>query len=688
MRRPVRWAAFALLVPAAAVAAASCNPDPPGTPAPLPDRPAPTFSTRWTQAQRDSFYHLAEGSEVIPTSMVRALWSPATNRPLMAVPERFGLIFDPNSPDSLPVGVTNAETVDSRLFGVKMLGFNCSACHVAQISYKGQVLQVDGAPAHFNSDSLSSELQASIRWTLGSPVRVIQFLERWRHYAQQDAALLEAGGGTVEEGAAVYGRLRPDAEAPAGDTAQAAFRERLNALIAEEAARPGVDHGQGLGGRNDEPADLELRARYTALRDSMTIARVTGTRPDAVDALARKLGGDERRAEADLHDYVEDLVVSVRLLRDRLATIEKFFPSHDNHAVASARASMPPPTSPGPGRVDAFDVARNMIYVNDPVPVNAPVSFPFLWGFTRNVWLHYDANTNSVMERNIGQALGVGAVFDRYTAQSTLNPVNLHGLEMLARGIDPPAWPVAMFGPLDPAKMRRGEAVFNRECARCHFNGTQQMPFDSVYELSYIGTDSQRVINFAIPLADTSMIAGRPSPRLRPAPHFTTVVGPLLGKVKEQAYALFRVPPSRQAVMNGCANDTVWRTTRAWQSRPLSGIWATAPYLHNGSVPTLDDLLRPAAERPKTFVVGNPEYDPIKVGYVSALAPGRATSVYDTRVTGNGNGGHEYGTQLSQDDRMALLEYLKGHALPVIPKECVPGTGTAPPGRVPPRQAR
>jgi hypothetical protein len=688
MRLNVRGAAAALLLP---VAAASCNPFPSGPPAPLPDRPTPTFTTSWTPAQRDSFYHLAEGSEVIPTSMVRALWSPATNRPLMAVPERFGLIFDPNSPDSLPVGVTNAETVDSRLFGVKMLGFNCSACHVAQIRYQGKVLQVDGAPAHFNSDSLSTELQASIKWTLGSPVRVIQFLERWRHYAREDAALLNAGGGTVEEGAAVYDRLRPDAAGAADaarDTARLGFARRLHALIEEEAARPGVDHGRGLGGRNDEPADLELMARYRALRDSATIARVIGTRPDAVDDLARKVHADERRAEAHLHDYVEDLVVAVRLLKDRLATIEKFFPSHHNHAAVSAQASLAPPTSPGPGRVDAFDVARNMIYVNDPVPVNAPVSFPFLWGFTRNVWLHYDANTNSVMERNIGQALGVGAVFDRYTAQSTLNPVNLHGLEMLARGIDPPAWPVAMFGALDPAKQRRGETVFNRECARCHFNGNEQVPFDSVYELSYVGTDSQRVINFAIPLADTSMIAGRPSPKLSPAPHFTTVVGPLLGKVKAQAYALFRVPPSQQAVMNGCANDTVWRTTRAWQSRPLSGIWATAPYLANGSVPTLEDLLRPAAERPKTFIVGNPEYDPIKVGYVSARAPGRATSVYDTGLTGNGNGGHEYGTRLSQDDRMALLEYLKGHTLPVIPKTCVPGPGTRPPGRVPPRQTR
>jgi hypothetical protein len=338
--------------------------------------------------------------------------------------------------------------------------------------------------------------------------------------------------------------------------------------------------------------------------------------------------------------------------------------------------------------VDAFDVARNMIYVNDKVPVNAPVSYPWLWGFTRNVWLHYDANTNSVMERNMGQALGVGAVFDRYTAQSTLNPVNIHRLELLARGIQPPEWPAAVFGALDPAKVRRGEAVFARECAGCHFNGSGQVPFDSVYELWAVATDSTRPLNFALPLGDTSMIPNRPSPRLSPAPHFTAVVGPLLAKVKAQAYRLFHVPPAEQAVMNGCPNDTVWRTTRAWQSRPISGIWATAPYLHNGSVPTLYDLLRPAAERPDSFIVGNPAYDPVKLGYVSAPAPGRATSVFLTRVPGNDNGGHEYGTGMSEEERMALLEYLKGHTLPVIPKQCVPGPGTAPPGRTPRRAIR
>ena len=73
-------------------------------------------------------------------------------------------------------------------------------------------------------------------------------------------------------------------------------------------------------------------------------------------------------------------------------------------------------------------------------------------------------------------------------------------------------------------------------------------------------------------------------------------------------------------------------------------------------MPTLYDLLLPPAERPKTFAVGRLEFDPRKVGYVSA---GESPFVFDTRQTGNSSAGHEYGVTLSADDRWALVEYLK-----------------------------
>jgi hypothetical protein len=99
----------------------------------------------------------------------------------------------------------------------------------------------------------------------------------------------------------------------------------------------------------------------------------------------------------------------------------------------------------------------------------------------------------------------------------------------------------------------------------------------------------------------------------------------------------------------------------SYESRVLHGIWATAPYLHNGSVPTLAELLKPAAERVKKFKIG-PAYDVVNVG----LAAEQTQFNFELETTdcsdlnsGNSRCGHEFGTQLGPDEKRALLEYLK-----------------------------
>jgi len=111
-----------------------------------------------------------------------------------------------------------------------------------------------------------------------------------------------------------------------------------------------------------------------------------------------------------------------------------------------------------------------------------------------------------------------------------------------------------------------------------------------------------------------------------------------------------------------------------YKSRPLNGIWATAPYLHNSSVRNLYQLLSPVAERDVRFHLGSKEYDPVHVGYVNEKLTGGFEM--DTTLSGNHNTGHEFrdpppgappnarvkgvlGTALTHDERMALIEYLK-----------------------------
>ena len=100
---------------------------------------------------------------------------------------------------------------------------------------------------------------------------------------------------------------------------------------------------------------------------------------------------------------------------------------------------------------------------------------------------------------------------------------------------------------------------------------------------------------------------------------------------------------------------------RVYPAKPLAGVWATAPYLNNGSVANMWDLLTPPANRPKQFMLGSREYDVQKLGYVTiadAKSPAPAWE-YDASQTGNANTGHVYGTNLSDDDKWALIEFLK-----------------------------
>jgi mono/diheme cytochrome c family protein len=345
------------------------------------------------------------------------------------------------------------------------------------------------------------------------------------------------------------------------------------------------------------------------------------------------------QAMANFGGSLGEVIIIARMLRDRLSGLTSL----------SGGASGP---GQGPGRVDAFGSARNRIYTHNRVPTTAPVSFPHLWDFPSVRWLHWDANTNSIMERNIGQALGVGGIFDRKTLRSTLNPVNIHRLEQLSRRLAAPEWPT-FFPAINTERASRGKALFGQYCAGCHVSGLQD---DNCYPVGTIGTDPRRAENFALRLGN-----GR----------FTDSVASVLHRMKDLSYQTFKVPAGQWQEYNGGLSNTevVWRTTGTYGVRSLNGVWATAPYLHNGSVPNLYELLLPPQQRSVTFPIGHSLYDPVRVGYSMTEA---GTYSFDTRIVGNGNGGHAYGTNLSDQERWELVEYLKTlgtYSGPVTPQE-------------------
>jgi len=126
--------------------------------------------------------------------------------------------------------------------------------------------------------------------------------------------------------------------------------------------------------------------------------------------------------------------------------------------------------------------------------------------------------------------------------------------------------------------------------------------------------------------------------------------------VEQWAQESPRNAEAEREVDKGKPNE--FRGLLAYRARPLNGIWATAPYLHNGSVPSLYELLLAPHARSRMFYMGNWEFDPVHVG-VRSSSPFTGASLFDTRLPGNSNAGHTYGTDLSEEDRLALIEYLK-----------------------------
>jgi hypothetical protein len=348
-------------------------------------------------------------------------------------------------------------------------------------------------------------------------------------------------------------------------------------------------------------------------------------------------------------------------------------------AVPTLKAAAAVSTLDGYGRTDAFGVGRNELFGTialNAMPSDAPVSFPHLWGMEYTGWLQWGANTNSVMERNIGQSLGVGAVFDPATGKSSVRLDNLHRLEQLAYKLRSPAWPDG-FPPIDRARAERGRARFVEYCAPCHQTWTTDGPMRiyKLFALNEVGTDPNAALNY-------EKLVKTADGRVLPFPYAALE---LIKSVKQAAYrdrgftraqiaewenrAVRRGPQWDPTFRAPLLDQDKWSDTRGrkvYRAKTLVGIWPTAPFLHNGSVPTIYDLLLPAAQRPKRFPVGQHEYDPVKLGIQIDRAsftepPNWVPYDLDTRLPGNWNTGHEWSFYPRLDDaqRFEIIEFLK-----------------------------
>jgi hypothetical protein len=283
----------------------------------------------------------------------------------------------------------------------------------------------------------------------------------------------------------------------------------------------------------------------------------------------------------------------------------------------------------GPGRVDTFNPykAIQFHWDLDDVPIqelSASSDYPALWNQgvrgDHKMELHWDGNNPSLDERNRSASLGAGVT------PTTLDRPALQRVAEWARTLPVPRYPL----PIDEIRAQRGAQVYAQHCTSCHGDhrfkdgvvDARTMPrLGKVEPWQSVGTDRQRLDSY------TEIFS-------------------------KNQYTLY--PDSKDRFRH-------FRKTNGYANQPLDGIWLKAPYLHNGSVPTIRDLLEPPANRPRTYYRGNDIIDQVKLGFVYTMPAERGVpyTVYDTRVLGNGNDGHLWGTQLPPADKDAIVEYMK-----------------------------
>jgi hypothetical protein len=358
----------------------------------------------------------------------------------------------------------------------------------------------------------------------------------------------------------------------------------------------------------------------------------------------------------------------------------------------------------GFGRVDAFGHIFNRVFSTaievdeNREAADAPVSYPFLWDtpdpmHERVQWNWSAPNAGFGDEaRNIGELLGVFGVFDLkkpgpfgapYYPKTSVDVRKLVQLETLIKSLRSPVWPSGLSAnmAIDRAAAAQGKTVYERNCQRCHALIDRADPgrkaHDRLVPINVVGTDSTMTDNHARRLSaslKTGLLEGRkkvPSGTFDDRATGMEILGHVLagvfaGQLGHQDRA---APTSTAAPPPAPPPPALDAPQKGYKARSLNGIWATAPYLHNGSVPNLAELLSEQRvpgfwissnrfdHQKKEFHPGSNRFNPRKVGLDTEQSDGAFW--FDTTKDGNKNTGHPFGTTLSAEEKGWLIEFLK-----------------------------
>jgi len=635
----------------------------------------------WKESDSLWFYNITQGSDLVPIDFFLVLEQDQSTELFRSTENMNRFRYLPqkktrSNPYALPVGM-----VENTYRGKKFMGFTCAACHCSQVNYHDKGMRIDGGPSAADMDAFMQTMDKAMEVTLNDPAKLHRFVEAVRKMGNYSRESDITGDLHI-----YWLRLR-------------AYNYFNQSLI--KGTYTPLDYGF---------ARLDAFGRI--------YNRVLGHLLEPAEIENALLNAPGQAEQEPLSQEKRDQIK---------AELKPFLGESDRDTLEARVLDKLP---------QELQLRLRGAVFNSP---NAPVSYPFLWDITLHDYLQWNGVAANAGEgpigRNAGEVIGVFGTLDwvrkpgwsissviggqgfgptHTSFESSVKVHNLRLIEERLSALRSPTWEDASakagLPGIDWTKAERGESLFATNCAGCHANVDRESPSRRIVahldSVSKVGTDPQMADNSVKYVGYSGIIRNL---------YANSSVGNILLDTKAPVVALLtkatenvvatpdpdkwfftrgadwavdlidelRLNPIKASVKTGIYDpDTTaqpFASVESYKARSLNGIWATAPFLHNGSVPTLYDLLLPASHldgdppdmkyRPKTFLVGSRELDPVKVGFKSENYPDAFR--FDTSLPGNFNAGHEYGTRdktlpggsvqkaLSEEERWDLVEYLK-----------------------------